>query len=51
MMYQQQFYPAKQPWAPETGRPCDGGCGATGVCQNGICSMMDQYNTVFDIPV
>jgi len=51
MMYPQQYYPAKVPWYPETGRPCEGGCGATGVCQNGICTVQDQYNTVFDIPI
>lgn len=53
MMYPQQYYPAKVPWYPETGRPCEGGggCGATGVCQQGVCTVRDQYNTVFDIPV
>ena len=51
MMYPKQYYPAKVPYYNETGRPCEGGCGATGTCQGGVCSMMDQYNTVFDIPV
>ena len=51
MMYPMQYFPAKVPWFPETGRPCEGGCGATGVCQDGVCQVKDQYNTVFDIPV
>ncbi len=51
MMYPQQYYPAKVPWFPETGRPCEGGCGATGVCKDGVCTVKDQYNTVFDIPI
>lgn len=52
MMYPTQYYPAKVPWYPETGRPCkEGGCGATGVCHNGVCTIRSQNNTVFDIPV
>jgi len=51
MMYPQQYYPAKTPWATETGRPCEGGCGAVGVCKDGFCTVKDQYNTVFDIPI
>jgi hypothetical protein len=56
MMYPRQIYPAKMPYYPETGRPCNGklssmGCGSTGVCTDGICHMKDQNNTVFNIPV
>jgi len=54
MMYDQQLYPAKLPWYNETGRPCSGdkGCGAVGVCQNGVCSVKDgPHDTVFDIRV
>jgi hypothetical protein len=51
MMYAQQLYPAKMPWYPETGRPCSGKCGITGVCTNGICQMRDQTETVFNVKI
>lgn len=50
-----QYYPAKYPYANETGSTCvDGsvtnGCGAAGVCQNGVCKPLPYKNTVFGIP-
>lgn len=44
MVFQRQMYPAKAPWYPQTGRPCETGtCGATGTCQDGICQRNDEY--------
>jgi hypothetical protein len=56
-MYPYQYYPAKYPYYNDTvnqvGRPCDeqNGCGALGVCQNGVCSIQDQNDTVFNIKI
>lgn len=50
MVYPQQLYPAKAPWYPQAGRPCEtGSCGATGVCKDGVCHRTDGSNTVFNI--
>jgi hypothetical protein len=55
MMYPQQFYPSKYPYYDDSidqvGRPCDeaNGCGVLGACMNGVCTVKDQQNTVFDI--
>ena len=57
LMYPNQLYPAKIPFYPRTGRPCDyfnapeGNCGATGVCVSGVCQRKPTNGkTVFNIP-
>jgi hypothetical protein len=56
MMYPEQMYP-KDPYYADTnenvGRPCNGpnGCGVFGSCTNGVCTVKDQHDTVFDIKV
>ncbi len=55
MMYNSQYYPAKYPYYNDTvnqvGRPCDeqNGCGVLGACQNGICTIRDKNDTVFNL--
>jgi hypothetical protein len=57
MMYPQQYYPAKFPYYNDTvnqvGRPCDeqNGCGVLGACQNGVCTIRDQNDTVFNMKI
>lgn len=34
----------------DMGRPCEGGCGDTGVCQEGVCTTV-KNKTVFDLVV
>jgi hypothetical protein len=51
LMYPTQLYP-RIPFAPQVGRPCsENSCGATGVCQQGICQRKNSDGTVFNIPV
>lgn len=56
MMYPEQLYP-KDPYYADSinhiGRPCNGpnGCGVFGSCNNGVCKVKDQHDTVFDINV
>ena len=56
-MYPQQFYPAKAPYIDDSlnqvGRPCNepSGCGVLGVCSNGVCTVKDQHDTVFDLKI
>jgi len=56
MMYNSQYYPAKYPYYNDTinniGRPCNNsetGCGVFGACVNGVCTIKDKKDTVFDI--
>lgn len=57
MMYNNQYYPSKYPYYNDTmnqvGRPCDeqNGCGVLGACQNGVCTIKDKNDTVFNIRV
>jgi hypothetical protein len=57
MMYNSQYYQAKYPYYNDTvnqiGRPCDqqNGCGVLGACQNGVCSIKDQRDTVFNVKI
>jgi hypothetical protein len=56
MMYPQQLYP-QYPYyndsVNQVGRPCNeqNGCGVLGACSNGVCTIKDQYDTVFDIKI
>ncbi len=43
-----QIYPAKIPYYPELGRPCDGDCGVLGKCENGTCKAVPYNKTVFN---
>lgn len=50
-----QIYPAKYPYANESGNQCiEGsqtyGCGAAGECRNGVCQPRTYNRTVFNIP-
>lgn len=57
MIYKNQYYMGKYPYYADAmrqvGRPCDQntGCGALGVCQNGVCTVKTQGDTVFDINI
>lgn len=58
MMYPQQYYPSKYPYyndsVNQVGRPCNeqNGCGALGMCQNGVCSIRkEDSGTVFNMKV
>lgn len=48
---QQIIYPEKVQNYNEIGRPCNGGCGEMGLCQDGVCKVKSQENTVFDIKI
>ncbi len=37
------------PYARDVGKPCEGGCGALGTCENGICKLKNYNKTVFDV--
>lgn len=43
-----QIYPARIPYYPELGRPCDGDCGVLGKCENGVCKAQPYHKTVFN---
>ena len=47
--FNNQIYPAKIPYYPELGRPCEGnaGCGVLGKCENGVCGATPYNKTVF----
>jgi len=56
MQYPQQYAQAKYPYyndpMNQAGRPCQQGqasCGVLGACVNGMCTVKDQKDTVFDI--
>ncbi len=57
MMYPNQYYPAKVPYYNDStqhvGRPCqsEGGCGVLGVCQNGVCTVKSENDTVFNMKI
>ena len=57
MMYPQQLYPAKVPYYDDSvnnyGRPCKepNGCGVLGACVNGVCTVKNQQDTVFDLKI
>jgi len=62
MMYPNQIYPAKAPYYNDTfnhiGRPCNqanaengGSCGVLGTCTNGVCTVKDKHDTVFDLKI
>lgn len=57
MIYKTQYYMGKYPYyadaMKQVGRPCDQntGCGALGVCQNGVCTVKTQGDTVFDVSI
>jgi hypothetical protein len=48
MLFLQQFYP-KTPYISKENVPCEEGCGATGVCDQGLCKLKDYDTTVFGI--
>jgi hypothetical protein len=51
LTYPTQLYP-KIPFYPSVGKPCgENSCGATGVCQQGVCQRKNSDGTVFNIPV
>ncbi len=56
MMYAHELY-TKFPYYGDSinqqGRPCQekSGCGSLGACVNGVCTIKDQYDTVFDIKI
>lgn len=55
MSYPEQYYQSKYPYYNDSinhvGRPCSeqGGCGVLGVCQDGMCTVKDQDDTVYGI--
>lgn len=50
LTYPHQLYPAKIPWANETGSECSLGCGAFGTCVDNFCQMKQvPKKTVFGI--
>ena len=47
--FNNQIYPARIPYYPEVGRPCESGdCGVLGKCENGVCKAMPYNKTVFN---
>ncbi len=37
------------PYARDVGKSCEGGCGALGTCENGICKLKNYTKTAFDV--
>jgi len=48
VVFTAQLYPYS-PYARDAGKTCEGGCGALGFCENGICKLKKYDKTVFDI--